>query len=179
MGDPRNPARRYETWDSDKVSIMEQQIRDLVLGQAVAVSGGWAWHFMSPEHTEYKLLHDHKDVDILADPEYVGEFVEKLQSKDYEKVWTKYDRLSSGRFYRYEKHVFKNEQYIKVQIDLFLEKVPYIIAAGNRVVEPTTLLGFYDKKQHTTDDCVAVKAARELVKKGISPLGHPELIKFP
>ena len=44
-----------------------------------------------------------------------------------------------------------------------------------RVVEPKYLLTLYSIK-HTTDDCIAVRAARELLRKNINPVGRKELI---
>ena len=176
MGDPRNPARRDEKWDPARVGALESQLR-LLFGPSelrAGISGGWAWHFMSPPHEEYKLLHDHKDVDVIIPPEMAGVLIPRLQEHGYKKQWTQYD---SNKFHRYEKHVSAGAP-VKVQIDLFLEPgIELIRYADMWLIEPKTLLGFYDRKQHTTDDCVAVKAARKLIKTGTMPMGRPELIQ--
>jgi hypothetical protein len=87
----------------------------------VIVSGGWAWHFMSPsEHIEYKHAHDHKDIDLFVHPENVATVLSILKNRLFDKVWTKYDRLPSEEdFRRYEKRVDCDNQSIKITIDFF------------------------------------------------------------
>ncbi|MEP1487912.1 MAG: hypothetical protein ABJK28_05760 [Algibacter sp.] len=65
MGANHNIKRYGEQWPDYRIKqgldILEQ------LKQFVILSGGWAWHFMSPtNHIEYKHAHDHKDIDILS-----------------------------------------------------------------------------------------------------------------
>ena len=67
MGANHNTKRYGECWPSFKIThgldILEK------LKESVIISGGWAWHFMSPKnHTEYKHAHDHKDIDIFVHP---------------------------------------------------------------------------------------------------------------
>lgn len=172
MGDPRNPARVDEQWNPVRLAVMEPEAR--WLGGIGALSGGWAWHFMSPPHVERKILHDHKDIDVLIDPSSFPSVLRALLERGYGKTWTLYDR-PDGNFYRYEKEINEPER-VKIIIDLFLEKVPTTQVNGVTVVEPSTLLSFYKKKVHQTDDCTAVIAARDLLGRGISPVLRPELI---
>jgi hypothetical protein len=174
MGDPRNPARVKELWDPHRLKVMDLEI--MTLTPKAALSGGWAWHYMSPRpHDEYKLLHDHKDIDLFIEPYMAGEFIGDLKRMGYKKTTTIYDN-PSGQFIRYQKHV----QGVKIIIDLFMEKVPTTtVFNAVRVVKPETLLSFYSLKKHTTDDCVAVQAARKLIEKGIDPIGREELCLLP
>ena len=71
MGNPHNRERYGETWPQHKIdaSLVElEEIRDWI-----TISGGWAWHFMSPQgHVELKHAHDHKDIDVFVEPENVA-----------------------------------------------------------------------------------------------------------
>lgn len=52
MGAPHNPKRYGETWDPREIRVMQgelEAVRDLIV-----LSGGWAWHFLSPPHEELK-----------------------------------------------------------------------------------------------------------------------------
>lgn len=173
MGDPRNPARIYEEWNPKRLAAMEPEAR--LLGTVGTLSGGWAWHFMSPPHAEKKILHDHKDIDVLIKPQAFPDIIRLLQARGYKKVWTQWDKVSTN-FHRYEMDKKWEGERVKVQIDLFLEDVPRAQIDGINVVEPTTLLSFYKQKIHQTDDCTAVLAARLLLGRGISPVGRSELI---
>jgi hypothetical protein len=135
------------------------------------VSGGWAWHFLSPPHEELKLFHDHKDLDLLVPPERAGALVAALKARGYAPCWTRFDAASTN-FRRYEARV----EGVKVLVDVFVEPVDSVEASGVRVVAPATLLGFYRRKVHATDDCVAVRAARELLARGLDPTQRRELI---
>lgn len=172
MGDPRNPARVNEQWDPHRLEVMDLEIRTFLCDLGT-LSGGWAWHYMSPPgHIELKLHHDHKDIDMFIDPSKATDVFYKLKAAEYNRIWTKYDD-SSKSFLRYEQHI----DGVKIILDLFVEEVTrwYLIRHSVWVVEPKTLLSFYTKKIHTTDDCTAVIAARELVTKGITPIGREEL----
>lgn len=151
----------------------------------VTVSGGLAWHLMSPEHEESKELHDHKDVDLFVIPRMWPNVVSWLKSVGFQRYYTKYDNTTPG-FYRYG----KSEEYhppgktvapwmplphVKVLLDLFLEEVPFIMVRGFKVVEPKYLLSLYGVK-HLSERCTAVKAARVIVSRGESPVGRPELL---
>lgn len=179
MGDPRNPARIDEEWNPKRLAAMEPEAR--LLGKIGALSGGWAWHFMSPVHVEKKIHHDHKDIDVLIKPQAFPDVINLLRARGYKKVWTQYDKVSTN-FHRYEMDKKWEGERVKVQIDLFLEDVPLLkivtAAVGDdvQIVEPTTLLSFYKKKIHQTDDCTAVQAARDLLALGISPVGRNELV---
>lgn len=173
MGDPRNPKRIDELWNPVRLAVLEREAR--VLGRIGTISGGFAWHFMSPPHEERKILHDHKDIDVLITPNMFPEVITTLQRDGYQKVWTKYDRISTN-FHRYERDITYKDERVKVQIDLFLQKVPRMEVNGVWLVEPSTLLSFYKAKIHQTDDCTAVIAARSLLARGIYPVGRPELI---
>ena len=129
------------------------------------------------------MLHDHKDVDVLIPVARAQEFAAFLKSDGYTKIWTKYDGRANKQanykdFYRVEKHVPCALDNVKVQMDVFLQDVPWVrvLSCDLRVVEPKTLLSFYSVKQCTTDDCKAVIGARKLVAKGINPMDRRELI---
>ncbi|WP_239014712.1 hypothetical protein [Archangium violaceum] len=77
------------------------------------------------------------------------------------RIWSRFDATST-HFYRYAKYV----QDAKVILDVFVRHVP---------VEPATLLTFYGDI-HSTDGCVSVLAARQLLARGVSPIGRPELV---
>lgn len=172
MGDPRNPARAREEWNQHRIDTMDMEIQTLLCELGI-LSGGWAWHYMSPPHTEYKMLHDHKDIDMFVDPHVAALTMFELKQRGYVRTWTQYDD-PSGQFERFEQHVDD----VKIIIDLFIEEVPFIHAGSVRVVEPHKLLSYYSLKKHTTDDCTAVIAARKLIAQGIDPVGREELCQF-
>ena len=75
MGAPHNTKRYGELWPQDRIdtSLLELQF----LREFIILSGGWAWHFLSPEeHIEYKHAHAHKDIDDFVDPKHVSEVME-------------------------------------------------------------------------------------------------------
>lgn len=180
MADPHNPRRYGETWPQGRIdaSLVElQEIRPLIV-----LSGGWAWHFLSPkDHTELKHAHDHKDIDIFVEPENVAAVVSILKSRKFRKVATKYDRFPSEEdFRRYEKTVeTEPNKTTRVTIDFFVRRgVPNREIDGWRVVEPEYLLTLYSNI-HSSDKCFAVQAAHRLLEKGIDPEGRPELVEIP
>lgn len=139
-------------------------------------SGGWAWHFMSPKgHTELKHAHDHKDFDVFVASTDVVEVIEILTSNGFEKVWTKYGP-GKDDFRRYEKVVNSK----RVTIDMFVrDGVPQRTNEdGWMFVEPNYLLTLYSNI-HSSNNCFAVVAAKQLLDKGIDPQGRPELVKIP
>jgi len=157
MGDPHNPKRIGETWNQERIDLQLKEIdsfKDLAV-----LSGGWAWHFMSPTHEELKILHDHKDIDIFVTPSDFETFRTRLIERGYERTHTKYDD-PSGDFYRFVKRI----DGWKIVIDAFLQTVQWIEAKGYRVVEPNLLLSYYGVK-HTSEECIAVQAARKLLDK--------------
>lgn len=157
-----------EFWDDARIA--EQLIEISAVKDMVAISGGLAWHLMSPPHKEVRALHDHKDVDLFVTPENFQTVIAVLKSRGFEKVWTKYDGVSKD-FYRYTKHGAH-----KIMLDLFVEAVPSVEVGGFNIVAPATLLSFYGDK-HTSGDCVAVKAAKILVANGVDPVGRKELVQ--
>jgi hypothetical protein len=170
MADPLNPKRKRELWSQDRIDAQRQEI-EAVQG-VVVLSGGWAWHFLSPpDHREYKHQHDHKDVDLFVKPEQFEVLRERLIGRGFRRARTLHDD-PSGNFYRFTK---ADGGAGKVVFDVFLEDVPSIEVRGFRVVEPKTLLSFYPSR-HTSDECVAVQAAKALIARGNSPVGRPELL---
>jgi hypothetical protein len=149
--------------------IAEQLVELELIKDYVAISGGMAWHLMSPPHHELKALHDHKDLDLFVIPEHFQTVVAILKGAGYEKTWTKYDGVSKD-FYRYTKY-----GEFKVMLDLFVESVPSVKVGEFRVVEPAYLLTLYRSK-HTSDYCTAVQAATRLLARGVSPIGKKELV---
>ena len=171
MGDPRNPKRADEPWNLDRVRIAETELR--ALAPLVTLSGGWAWHFMAPPHEELKIFHDHKDVDLFVEPERLPELIHALCERGYHRTWTRFDAVSEN-FYRYARHVDD----VKVLLDIFVRRVPSLSVGDIRIVEPSTLLSFYGRI-HSTEDCVSVLAARQLLAEGLSPIGRAELVTRP
>lgn len=180
MGAPHNIKRYSEVWPEFRIKsgleILEK------LKDKVIISGGWAWHFMSQiDHTEYKHAHDHKDIDVFVGKEDVAEVVMILQQEDFQKVWTRYDHLpSEENFRRYEKTIeLENGKFHRITIDFF-ERNDLETVEANRftVVKPDALLSFY-RNIHSSDKCWAVMAAKDLLEKGINPVGHSKLSEMP
>lgn len=180
MGDPHNPARYGETWPQYKIDAYLPELQ--AMKSSVVLSGGWAWHFMSPAgHIEYKHAHDHKDVDIMVPPRTVASTMEILRERRFKKVGTRFDRLPSDEdFRRYEKVVtVPGEAPFRITLDFFVRDVPVLQCPGGwLVVEPKTLLTFYSNI-HSSDNCWAVQAAHRLLSAGNSPLGRGELVRRP
>jgi len=199
MADPHNPDRYGEVWPQHRLdAYLEvcQAIKSLVV-----FSGGWAWHFLSPAgHVEYKHAHDHKDVDLMVPPRTVASTLDVLQGLGFEKVTTKYDRLTSKEdFRRYEKVVTLHrhgdqpwgpdqadclfcdlceETSFRITIDFFVKDVPIVQCPGGwLVVRPDELLGYYSTI-HSSTSCWAVLAATQLLANGATPealVGDPRL----
>ena len=181
MADPHNKNRYGEVWPQNKIDTFQKELEEIK--PFIIISGGWAWHFMSPKgHIEYKHAHDHKDIDLFVLPENVGTVVSILKSRGFEKVWTKYDKLPSKEdFRRYEKRVEYDagQTSIKVTIDFFVSaEIPYREINGLKIVEPAFLLSLYNNI-HSSDTCFAVQAATRLVAQSIDPVGRPELVEIP
>ena len=157
-------------WKQEKLLAQLATVESVKWG--VVVSGGLAWHIMSPPHIEDKHIHDHSDVDLFAIPERAGEVIEKLKEMGFRRYWTKYD---TANFFRYGRTVQYEGKRVKVLIDLFIGAVPSRKVGGFRVVEPAYLLTLYETT-HSSKNCVAVKAATRLVKNKIDPVGCKELV---
>jgi hypothetical protein len=158
------------TWKNEKL-LAQLDVVD-ALGDLIVVSGGLAWHLMSPPHVEEKIMHDHSDIDLFAIPETSYEVFAKLKSMGYSQFWTKYN---TKNFYRYGQTIQKGEKRVKVLIDLYVEDVPFIKVNGYQIVEPKYLLSLYETT-HSSKECTAVKNATLLVNRGINPVGRYELI---
>ena len=199
-----------EIWNLHRFAVLANEIE--AIKKYGALSGGWAWHFMSPPHTEEKHLHDHRDIDFHVFPSRFPELVEVLKARGYHRQPTRFDD-PSGEFVRFEQHIFPcpqcgghGEYYdsihyedgtesmeylcserpheehwfhdpepVKVIFDLFVHDVPTIEANGYTVVEPVHMLTFYGVK-HSSEQCVAVQAARRIVAAGGEIVGNPELV---
>ena len=169
MGDPHNPKRAGELWNQDRIDYQLAEISKIK--DHLILSGGWAWHFMSPPgHKEIKTQHDHKDIDTIIKPEEFEVLRARFIELGYKRQRTQWDN-PSGKFYRYTKYYEDG----KVVFDVFLENVPFIEANGFRVVEPNALLAMYGVK-HSSESCLAVVEARKLLSRGISPVGRSELV---
>lgn len=169
MADPHNPKRAGELWDQSRIDIQLAEISKIK--DYITLSGGWAWHFISPiPHKEIKTQHDHKDIDCFIDPNDFVTLLSWFKNNGYERQHTIYDN-QSGKFYRYTKFYEGG----KIVFDLFLENVSSVLIKGFKVVDPITLLSYYGVK-HTSDLCLAVVEAKKLVSKGIDPIDRPELI---
>jgi len=164
-------------WKQEKVKAQLREVE--AIKDHVVISGGLAWHLMSPPHEEHKLTHDHKDVDLFVFPSMFPVVIKTLKNRGFEKYWTKYDGLSKD-FYRYGLTTVRQDidkpYHVKVLFDIFVEEVPWIQLDEFKVVEPGHLLSLYETT-HSSKECYAVQAAMKLVKKGISPIGREELIR--
>jgi hypothetical protein len=121
MAASHNKSRYGEKWPQYRITYPLDEL--ILLKDSIILSGGWAWHFMSPDgHEEYKHAHDHKDIDIFVLPENVANVVSILKSRGFEKVWTKYDKHQSPEdFRRYEKIITIDEgRTSRITIDLYL-----------------------------------------------------------
>ena len=164
-----NPERYGELYD---LNHLNNQMEELFkIKNWITLSGGWAWHFISPPHTEYKHLHDHRDIDIFVKPEDFTTVQLTLEGNDWYRMKTKYD---NNQFIRYEKINGKR----KMVIDMFKGDLPSIMAKGWKVADPIHLITLY-YTVHQSDHCIAVKATRELQTKGISPIDNELLIQLP
>jgi hypothetical protein len=177
MGDPHNPARLGELWDEARLAVLLDELR--AVKDLAILSGGWAWHFMTPVgHAEYKHAHDHKDCDLFVEPSSASTLVAALKDRGYERAWTRFDRLPGSKdFSRYTRSVDHRGRPVKVMIDLFVEAVPSVEAGGFRVLEPSVLLAQYGHR-HGSEQCFSVQIARRLAARGIDPVGHPEMADY-
>lgn len=180
MSNSHNKNRYGEIWAQSRIDTSLEELE--AIKPFIIVSGGWAWHFMSPVgHVEYKHAHDHKDIDLFVRPEEVATVVSILKSRGFEKVWTKYDKLPSQEdFRRYEKRVYYDDKTsIKVTIDFFVSsEIPYRKIDDWKIVEPGFLLGLYNSI-HSSNTCFAVQAATRLLEQGIDPVACPKLVEIP
>lgn len=177
MAAPHNASRLGENWNPVRLIVMLEEIE--AVREYVTLSGGWAWHFMTPPgHAELKHAHDHKDADLFVEPENFGTLVALLKSRGFERTWTRFDDAPGSEvFYRYTKMVERGGETVKVMLDVFAETIPFVESQGYRVVEPSHLLSLYGKK-HSSDLCFSVQIARRLVAQGVSPVGHPEMADY-
>jgi len=180
MGANHNKNRYGEVWPAFRIDLGLEVLEEIK--EWAIISGGWAWHFMSPEnHTEYKHAHDHKDIDIFVRPKDVAQVMVKLIELNFEKVWTRYDHLQSDEnFRRYERIDFlETGRQVRVTIDFFESKtVDFIEVDGWKVVAPKTLLSYYSNI-HSSDKCWAVKGAVKLIAMEQEVVGNELLVKNP
>lgn len=172
MANPHNKARYGELWNQTTIDLYLEKFQHIK--NHVIFSGGWAWHFMSPNgHLELKHAHDHKDVDIFVPKENVIKVIEILSEIGFKKVHTRFP-AGEADFRRYE--FFENGQ--KLIIDFFVGSPPCIEIDGYQVLEPNYLINLYGSI-HSSKNCFAVVAASNLLKNGISPIKRNELIEIP
>ncbi len=177
MSAPYNPTRVGEIWSETRMAIILEEIK--AIRNYVVISGGWAWHFMTPSgHTELKHAHDHRDADLFVAPKDVASLLALLKSRGYEKTWTRFDGIPGPQaFSRYVKHVQNHEETVKVMFDLFVAEVPFAEIQGFRIVEPKYLLSLYGVV-HGSDQCFSIRIARRLIAQGINPVGRPEMAEY-
>ena len=181
MGDPHRKERYGQTWDESRIAVYLSDLEEVK--PYVVLSGGWAWHFLSPEgHTELRHAHDHKDVDIHVPPPLVGRVIGMFMAKGYSKSRTQWDnhpRTKASGFRRYER-IAKDSRgrQFKVTIDFFVAEVREIKVRGWRIMDPLSLLLLYGDI-HSSDKCFAVPAARRLLAAGEDIVGHPDLVAIP
>jgi len=169
MGDPHREDRYGEVWPAYRITTVMPGLE--ALRPFVTISGGWAWHFLSPVgHDEFKHAHDHKDVDLFVPKANVGAVMGILAAQGFAKATTKYDRLPSPEeFRRYERTAEVAEHpggSLRLTIDFFVGDHPTLVTPeGWQVVRPDVLLSFYGKV-HDSDKCWAVQAASRLLENG-------------
>ena len=170
-----NPSRYGETHPQAKIDAYLTELEGI--RDRVILSGGWAWHFLSPDgHVELKHAHDHKDADVFVEPAEVWLLIESLKQALFLKAKTRFD---SNEFMRYEKDMEVDGSRFKIILDIFLRSgVPYREIRGWKVVEPEHLLTLYGDI-HSSGNCFAVQAATKLLGKGIDPQGREELCEIP
>lgn len=162
------------TWKWEKLEAQLEVVR--AIKDYAVVSGGLAWHLMSPVHVENKRVHDHSDVDLFIIPEHFSAAIAILKSLDFHRWYTKYDRITPN-FYRYGKTTtWTNGKRVKTELDLFVRQVPYREIGDFKVITVEALLPMY-QECHSSSGCTAVIAAKWLVKRGIDPLGRKELVE--
>jgi hypothetical protein len=202
-----------EMWNPTRWKVLAREIE--AVKEFGALSGGWAWHFMSPPHQEEKHLHDHRDIDFHVFPKRFAELVVVLKGRGYKRQTTRFDD-ESGEFIRFEKYIqccplcsseddilkapLDNQEgapeewscydcgngppgggcsfepeIVKVIYDLFVHEVETIEVDGYIVVEPNLMLTFYGVK-HSSEQCVAVQAARKIQKDGGEIVKNPALV---
>ncbi|WP_103068212.1 hypothetical protein [Aquimarina sediminis] len=180
MGAAHNKKRYGEVWPEFRIKCSLEELEPLQ--DLVILSGGWAWHFLSPEgHIEYKHAHDHKDIDLFVYPKDVAEVMCILLQNGFEKVWTRYDKLPSDEnFRRYEKVItVANDKSIRITIDFFVRaEIPNRTIKGWTIVEPSFLLGMYSNI-HSSDKCWAVQSTVKLLEQNIDPFNREELVTIP
>ncbi len=176
MGDPHNTKRYGETWDQKKIDSYKEELAHFK--DYVILSGGWAWHFMSPEgHVELKHAHDHKDMDIFVHPKRVGTVMGILLSRGFKKVATIHDnKPSKEEFRRYEKEV----NGYRLTIDFFVRDINFTDVKGHFVVDPKILLTLYSNI-HSSNNCFAVLAASKLIEEDVDVdiMDRKELVEIP
>jgi hypothetical protein len=181
MAAPHNPKRYGELWPQFRITALQELVP---IKELAVFSGGWAWHFMSPDgHAELKHAHDHKDFDIFVKPSNVATVIGLLMTNGFEKIHT---RFPPGKddFRRYEKTITVEEKgEVRVTIDMFVRDVTDVARrkggwGGWQYVEPEYLLTLYSTI-HSSKSCFAVVAATKLLEKGIDPEGRSELVEIP
>ncbi len=177
MRAPYNPARVGEIWSKTRMAIILEEIN--AIRNYIVISGGWAWHFMTPSgHLELKHAHDHRDADLFVAPKDMASLLALLKNRGYEKTWTRFDGIPSPQaFSRYTKHVQSHKEPVKVMLDLFVAEVPFVETQGFRVVEPNYLLSLYSVV-HGSDQCFSVRIAKRLIAQDINPVGRPEMADY-
>jgi hypothetical protein len=198
MAAPHNPERYGELWPQAIVDALFHEITTNGIGKFTTLSGGWAWHFLSPAgHPEYKHAHDHRDIDCFIDPKDIPNVFDRLFNLGYRRETSRFDgaaRQTGVPFYRFAKEPLSGG---RIQIDLFIRQVPFrTLENGIRIIEPATLVTLYGADQdatlvtlygpdptttnvHGSNHCLAVTAARKLLAAGIDPTGRPELVELP
>src|SRR6188508_2128635 len=83
MGDKLDSGRFGELWNPLRLQVIEQEL--LAIQPYVVLSGGWAWHFLTPPgHVEYKHAHDHKDAGVFVAPPLVAPLMALLSALGYQ-----------------------------------------------------------------------------------------------
>jgi hypothetical protein len=164
-------------WSTKRVEIY---LGDLfIIAPDVVISGGWAWHFLSPPgHVETKFSHDHRDVSMFVAPSRMTSVSLDIGELGFTECVLKTDKshgkVPKDEFHRYEK--FVDNVGLKMVFEVTVREVPFRTIGEYQVLDPKELLKLYEK---STADWGAVVAARKLIAEGIDPQGRPELMGLP
>lgn len=103
MTDPHNFTRPGEIWNPHKLAVRMREIE--ALREYGALSGGWAWHYLSPPHKEEKHLHEHRDIDFHVLSERFDELVIAFGNRGYHRKAVRFDD-PSGDLIQFEQYIF-------------------------------------------------------------------------
>lgn len=154
-----------ETWDPLLLAAYLNLLQELKA--FVVIGGGWAWHFLSPKgHIEYKNLHDHQELDILAPPRTIETAHTALQRSGFKAT-------TLGPLDRQ----YRNQESFLLVVNFRVQDAPVVQCPGGwLVLPPDQLLARYGRQG------LAARAASEFLASGKKPtelIGWQGLVNQP